>query len=154
MHYIASLSIAGSECIPWSEEVLLCGPSSIVKCFINHKPANTLVDIGASMSVVKETFQRPHFFNVVLLPWDVNATSVTGDPLTFKGVFSASLRISKNVAFHDFYVASGFQQNFVLGTGFFTRLACQLISQVGRSSGTWRQHSWLQIHQIPNGLFH
>ena len=104
-----------------SEEILLCGPSSIVKGFINEKPANMLIDTGASMSIVNETFQQTHFPSVLLRPGDVNATSVTGDPVTFKGVFSASLRIGKNVAFQDFYVASGFQHDCVLGTDFLTR---------------------------------
>ena len=67
-----------SSLIGCSEEILLCGPSSIAKGFINDKPASILVDTGASMSIVNETFQRTHFPNVLLRPGDVNATSVTG----------------------------------------------------------------------------
>ena len=44
----------------------------------------------------------------------MDATSVTGDHVKFKGVFSASLRLGKNVAFQNFYVASGFQHDCVL----------------------------------------
>ena len=111
---------------------MLCGPSSIVKGFINDKPANILVDTGGSMSIVNETFQQSNFSNVLLRLGDVNATSVMGDPVTFKGVFSASLRIGKNVAFHDFYVASGFQQGCVLGTDSLPEPAYLLICQIGR----------------------
>ena len=100
---------------------MLCGLSSIVKGFVNNKPDNILVDTGASMSIVNKTFQWTHFFSVLLRPGDVNATSAMGDPVTFKGVLSASLGIGKNVAFHDFYVAYSFRQDCVLGTDFLTR---------------------------------
>eukprot|EP00795_Rhopilema_esculentum_P009287 gene9287-16984_t len=104
-----------------TQEILLCGPASIIDGFINDVPAKMLVDTGASMSIVNETFQQTHFPHVVLHPGTVNATSVTGDPVKFKGVFSASLRLGKNVAFQDFYVASGFQHDCVLGTDFLAR---------------------------------
>ena len=80
-----------------------------------------MIDTGASMSIVNETFQQTHLSNIVLRPGDVNATSVTGDPVNFKRIFSASLRIGKNVAFQDSYVASGFQHDCVFGTDFLTR---------------------------------
>ena len=104
-----------------TQEILLCGPASVVNGFIDKHPCKLLIDTGASMSIVNETFQRTHIPNIVLRPGDVNATSVTGDPVNFKGIFSASLRIGKNVAFQDFYVASGFQHDCVLGTDFLTR---------------------------------
>ena len=50
----------------------------------------------------------PH---VPLGPGSMNATSVTGEPVNFKDIFSLSLRIRSNVAFQDFYVASGFHHN-------------------------------------------
>lgn len=104
-----------------TQEILLCGPASAVNGFIDENPCKLLIDTGASMSIVNETFQQTHFPNIVLRSGDVNATSVRGDPVNFKGIFSASLRIGKNVAFQDFYVASGFQHNCVLGTDFLTR---------------------------------
>ena len=58
---------------------------------------------------------------VPLCPGSTNATSVTGEPVNFKGIFLASIRIGSNVAFQDFYVASGFQHDCVLGTDFLTR---------------------------------
>ena len=94
--------------------------------FINEVPAKILVDTGASMSIVNETFHKTHFSHVALGPGDVNATSVTGDPVRFKGVFSASLSLGKNVAFQDFYVASGFQQDCVLGTDFLARVGISI----------------------------
>ena len=51
-----------------------------------------LVDTDASMSIVNETLQQTHFSHVVLHHGTMNATSVTGDPVKFKGMFSASLR--------------------------------------------------------------
>ena len=110
-----------NESICSTQEILLCGPASVVIGFIDEHPCKLLIDTGASMSIVNETFQQTHLPNIVLRPGNVNATSVTGDPVNFKGIFSASLRIGKNVAFQDFYVASGFQHDCVLGTDFLTR---------------------------------
>ena len=105
-----------------SQEILLCGPASICNGFINEQPAKLLVDTGASMTIFNESFQRTHMPNIPLRPGNsLNATSVTGEPVKFKGIFSASLRIGSNVAFQDFYVASGFQHDCVLGTDFLTR---------------------------------
>eukprot|EP00794_Sanderia_malayensis_P007624 gene7624-8464_t len=103
-------------------EILLCGPSSIVTGYINDTPANILVDTGASMSIVNESFQHAHLADIPIKAGNVNATSVTGEPVVFKGVLSASLKIGKNVAFQDFYVCSGFQHDCVLGTDFLTRV--------------------------------
>ena len=110
-----------SESICSTQEILLCGPSSIVEGFVNEHPAKILVDTGSSMTIVNETFQRTNIPNIPLRPGKVNAKSVTGDPVHFKGIFSASLKIGSNVAFHDFYVASGFQPDCILGTDFLTR---------------------------------
>ena len=104
---------------------MLCGPASIINGFINEVLAKILVDTGVSMSIVNETFHKTHFSHVALRPGEVNATTVTGDPVRFKGVFAASLRLGKNVAFQDFYVASGFQHDCMLGTDF--------LAQVGKS---------------------
>ena len=112
---------SNSESICSTQEMLLCGPSSIVEGFVNEHPAKILVDTGSSMTIVNETFQRTNMPNIPLRPGKVNATSVTGDPVHFKGIFSASLKIGSNVAFHDFYVASGFQPDCILGTDFLTR---------------------------------
>ena len=90
---ICTTNIVSSEGIPKSEEVLLCGPSSIIEGFINEQPAKLLVDTGASITIVNELFQRKNMPNIPLRPGHVNATSVTGDPVHFKGIFSASLRI-------------------------------------------------------------
>lgn len=73
------------------------------------------------MSIFNGTFHETHLSHLALRPGDMNATSVTGDPVRFKGVFSASLRLGKNVAFQDFSVASGFQRDCVLGTDFLAR---------------------------------
>eukprot|EP00794_Sanderia_malayensis_P014869 gene14869-16415_t len=103
-------------------EILLCGPSSVVTGYINDTPANILVDTGASMSIVNESFQHAHLAHIPIKAENVNATSVTGEPVVFKGVLSASLKIGKNVAFQDFYVFSGFQHDCVLGNDFVTRV--------------------------------
>ena len=75
-------------------------------------------DTDTSISVVNESFKDSHFPNITLCQGDANATSVMEEPVQFSGAFSTSLRIGNNVAFHDFYVASGFQHHCVLGTDF------------------------------------
>ena len=104
-----------------SQDILVCGPASILEGRINEQPAKLLVDTGASMTIVNESFQREHMPNIPLRPGSMNATSVTGEPVNFLGIFSASLRIGSNVAFQDFYVASVFKHDCVLGTDFLTR---------------------------------
>ena len=78
-----------------TSKILLCGPASIMNGFINEVPAKILVDTGASMSIVNKTIHNTHFSHVALRPGDVNSTSVTGDPVRFKGVFLASLRLGE-----------------------------------------------------------
>ena len=73
------------------------------------------------MTVVNESFQCKNMPNIPLRPGQVNTTSVTGDPIHFTGIFSASLSIGSNVEFHYFYVALGFQHNCILGKDFLTR---------------------------------
>jgi len=75
------------------------------------------------MSIAKEIFQKTHFPNISLRPRDVNVTSVTWDPVHFKGILSTPLRIDNNVPLQDFYVVSGFQHDWALGTDFLTQ-AC------------------------------
>ena len=70
-----------------TQEILLCGPASVVNGFIDEHPCKLLIDTGASMSIVNETFQHRHFSNIVLRPGDVNATSVTGDPVNLREYF-------------------------------------------------------------------
>ena len=41
-----------------TQEILLCGPASIIDGFINDVPAKMLVDMGASMSIVMKHFNR------------------------------------------------------------------------------------------------
>ena len=81
-----------NELICSTQEILLCDPASVVNGFIDKHPCKLLIDTGASMSIVNETFQQTHLSNIVLRPGDMNATSVTGDPVNFKGIFSPSLR--------------------------------------------------------------
>jgi len=100
---------------------LLFGPLSIIEGFISERPAKFLVDTAASMTIVNESFQCKNMPNIPLHPGQVNTTSVTGDPMHFTGIFSASLRIGSNVAFHDFCVTLGFQHNCILGKDFLTR---------------------------------
>ena len=45
-----------SDNVLCSQEILLCGPASLVQAFINEHPAKLLVDTGASMSIVKNHF--------------------------------------------------------------------------------------------------
>ena len=134
-----STAPSNSESICSTQEILLCGPSSIVEGFVNEHPAKILVDTGSSMTIVSETFQRTNMPNIPLRPGKVNATSVTGDPVHFKGIFSASLKIGSNVAFHDFYVASGFQPDCILGTDFLTREGITL--DMSRRTLKWNAES-------------
>ena len=134
-----STAPSNSESICSTQEILLCGPSSIVEGFVNEHPAKILVDTGSSMTIVNETFQRTNMPNIPLRPGKVNATSVTGDPVNFKGIFSASLKIGSNVAFHDFYVASGFQPDCILGTDFLTREGITL--DMSRRTLKWNAES-------------
>ena len=133
------LSTATSEGRHSIGDVLLCGPSSIIDGFINEHPAKLLVDTGASMTIVNESFQRKNMPNIPLRLGEVNATSVTGDPVHFKGIISASLKIGNNVAFHDFYVASGFQHDCILGTDFLTKEGTTL--DMSRRTLKWNTES-------------
>ena len=133
------LSTANSEGRHSIGDVLLCGPSSIIDGFINEHPAKLLVDTGASMTIVNESFQRKNMSNIPLGLGEVNATSVTGDPVHFKGIISASLKIGNNVAFHDFYVASGFQHDCILGTDFLTKEGITL--DMSRRTLKWNTES-------------
>jgi len=90
-------------------------------CSTQEHPAKLLVDTGSTMTIVNETFQRTNMPNIPLRHGKVNATLVTGDTVHLKGIFSESLKIGSNVAFHNFYVASGFQPDCILGTDFLTR---------------------------------
>ena len=91
------------------------------------------------MTIVNETFQCTNMPIIPLHPGKVNAISVTGDPVRFKGIFSASLKIGSNVAFHDFYVASGIQPDCILGTDFLTREGITL--DMSRRTLKWNAES-------------
>ena len=117
----SSTAPSNSESICSTQEILLCGPSSIIEGFVNEHQAKLFVDTGSSMTIVNETFQRTNMPNIPLRPRKVNASSVSGTAVHFKGISSASLKKGSNVTFHDFYVALGFQPDCVLGTDFLTR---------------------------------
>eukprot|EP00795_Rhopilema_esculentum_P007296 gene7296-12996_t len=67
-----------------TQEILLCGPASIIDGFNHDVPTKILVDMGASMSIVNQRIQQTQFPHVVLHPGIVNATAVMGDPVKFK----------------------------------------------------------------------
>ena len=96
-----------SKEISYSRVILHCGPASLVQAVINEHAAKLVVCTGASMTIVKQSFQHTYMPNVPLHPGSMDATSLTGGPVTLR-FFSASHRIGSNVAFQDFYVVSGF----------------------------------------------